>query len=272
MPRARRAQSTDGPDAFFAQPPEAMLAALDRPISDVVSDTKAQAFGDAVEAVRKVQRAGLPLAFEGSASPQPMPVRNAIEVATLYRSVQETCQRIAHEWSAALPRGRTKQEARHHREAAASGLREQLRSACPQMADSVLAQLADTWVHREDASQARAQMIGEYVGGLLSAKAGASTVRAAAAEAQHARDRWKPFLAWITAAHPTLLSDMTALAQLLEWYRRWTAGPIAADYYPTLGPLLLDLYRMNMSAPSSHPLAPAVLSWLRSLTDAEVPT
>jgi len=140
------------------------------------------------------------------------------------------------------------------------------------MAPGALEEFLDTCVHREEASQERAKLIGNYVGSLLTdGKAGASTIRAATAEARQARTRWQPFLKWIESTQPpTLAREMAALSELLEWYRRWVAGPVPIDYYNTFGPLFLDLIRMLTRAPQSHPNAEAVYSWLRSLTDADI--
>jgi hypothetical protein len=63
---------------------------------------------------------------------------------------------------------------------------------------------------------------------------------------------------------------MTALSEILEWYRRWIAGPVLVDYYGTFGPLFLDLLRMLARAPQSHPNAAAVHSYLMSFSDAEI--
>jgi hypothetical protein len=139
------------------------------------------------------------------------------------------------------------------------------------MAERTLEELVDTCVHRQEASQERTKLIGNYVGGLLAdGRAGASTIRTATSEAGRARARWQPFLRWIETTRPLLAREMAALSEILEWYRYWLAGPLPVNYYGTFGPLFLNLLRVLAHAPQAHPNAAAVHSWLMSLTDAEI--
>jgi hypothetical protein len=67
-----------------------------------------------------------------------------------------------------------------------------------------------------------------------------------------------PVLPCIATPRPELQADMSALADLLEWYRYWLTAPFPLDFSDSFGPLFLDLIHAMTSAPLSHPNAQAV--------------
>jgi hypothetical protein len=286
--RPKRSKPESAADAFFSLPFEQMFAKLDRPTSAVVSDWKAAAFGRALEGVRMAQQADLPLflaATSNSSSLRP-PDRNAIETLAVYKAVQDRFKGVVAQWKATVPKRRKKADARKERDAAAGRLKERLRTAFPDMHDDCLTELVDSLKRSEKSekersekawSQIRAGALGAYVGNLLKARrpdqaspvVGASVIRRQVAAARKAIARWRPFLAWIaTKEDRTLHEDMAELAEILEWYRRWIAGPLPADYYETFGPLCLGLVRLR-AAPPDHPGAAAVGDWLKSFASLD---
>ncbi len=265
-----------------------MLATLDRPTSAVVSDWKVAAFGRALEGVQMAQQAGLPLflaATSNSSSLQP-PSRNAIEIWAVYTAVQDQFKGVVAQWKATVPKRRKKADARKERDAAAGRLKERLRKAFPDIPDDCLTELVDSLKRSEKSekersekawSHIRAGALGAYVGYLLKARSpdqaspavGASVIRREVAAARKAIARWQPFLDWIATKEDwDLHEDIAELAEILEWYRRWIAGPLPTDYYETFGPLCLGLIRLR-AAPPAPPGAAAVGDWLKSFASLD---
>jgi hypothetical protein len=274
-----RSKGLSGANAFRAQTPELIHAALTRPVREVVPEEK-------VAAVRHWLSAGLLL--PPASTRRKAPLHNAMEVRAGSAAVWNHYRRVEDEWKkvalATLPRDHTRKAAREALERAVVRLHAVLRRAFPDMPTRDRERLAATTTRPEEwiserPSQVRAAVLGAYVGRKFGVAVGASRVRGLAAEGRKALRGWQPYLDWIAErGDPKLTEEMTALVELLEWYRGWIAQPLPTDYYKVFGPLFLDLIRTMKAAPPDHPNAAAVGAWLESPleslppADTEVPS
>jgi len=251
----KRSKPESAADAFFTLPFEEMLAKLDRPASDVLSDSQAAAFGYLVDAARKAQQAGFPvvLTFASESSSLQPPRRNVMDVRLRYYAVRDRYRRVVQTWKAGLPRRRKKAEMVEARAVAGARLKGMLRAEFPDMPNAYLEAFASSEV--ESDPEGRVLALRGYVGGQLKPAVGAATVRDAIRNAGHALRRWEPFLDWMTRKSEwkelaglfiPAQNEMTALAHIVEWWRGEIAGPLPANYYDDWGPLWLGAIRVGV--------------------------
>jgi hypothetical protein len=263
--RHRRPGEADG---FLAQSHDDRLAALQRPVIDVLgADVRrlvalrrpvTDVVGADVRllvALRRITRQiravkiALAAGLELKKRPRPRPPLTGVLVP--YEEVRWQYAGVVADWKERLPpRART---ARTAREAAADALRAALRAAFDDMmTDEEVIGLRDSETkvsskRSEKAwSQIRATALGAYVGRHLLPVIGASAVRARVARERTFRDRWESFLLWIDAEHPALLSDMIGVALMLEQHRRdyFRRGRQPhAGFYALCGPVYLVIVR-----------------------------
>jgi hypothetical protein len=257
----------DPTEAFFRQSPREILAALDRPVSDVVPDHKAEAFAHAVDDVRRGKTA-LFVVVSKKTPGSPRAVRRARvkewKALKLYEGAQREHKAVWATWQRGLSyqgRRTTKERKEAARLAASGKLREELEKVFPSMRKDRLVRLVQAVIRRDTSD--RRDVLLAHVGWQLGGVS-ASTIRDAVGRARSRRTRWRRFVRWIARHHRQRRGEMVELVDLLEEYRDAGHGQPPADFYETCGPLLLDWVRLSRLRPprrhvgSSHPGLPQV--------------
>jgi hypothetical protein len=242
MPKPKKPKGPPAADAFLAQPPEQILAGLDRPVT-AVEKKKAAAFRKRLEAHLEAVAAGLQVP-----PPADFRARRRVRVdeyraTALYEQVWADYHALEAAWEADFPRPSEKatREALHDiRRTATGSLRKALSRKFPDLeALEALDVLVQSAVEFE--SQNRVEVLREYVGNKLGVKK--ETVRDAVAAQRKRRAQWAIFLQWVRQEHPQRLAELASLTECLEQWRGQWPGPLPTDFYAICGPVLLDLIR-----------------------------